>query len=1092
MGTCMIARSLLYYWRTNLGVALAAAVATAALVGALLVGDSVRFTLRQAALSRLGDIHLAMQTDDRYFTRALADRLDESNRDFVTTSALHVQGMAAVPGRDRRANRVNIIGIDPAFTALAVERDSTGQVISSVSPELEDDPFWINRSLAEQLNASVGDTILLRFAKPSALSRDVPLGSESVETVSLRMAVTRILDDEQWPARFDLRAEQVPPMNAFVLHDALHRATGLEGRANLILSAAPPREGRDGREDAMNAFVREMWKLPDVQMEVREVSSANFVGLRTSRVFLDPQVVAAIESGQQSATYFVNELAHDDATTPYSMVTAFDPGESELLPDDMADDEIVITEWLAQDLAVDIGDTVTLRYYVVGDARRLSERQATFTVRNIVPTEPPGGDRHLMPDFPGLTDADSPLEWQPPPDLNIDLGRIRPEDEQYWKEHRGAPKAFVTLDWARRHWATRFGLITSMRWPGDMFTVEQIEARVREKIDPATLGLFFRDVRTPALQAAEQGHDFGQLFIGLSFFVIFAAMVLTALMFAFGVERRTPQVGALLALGFTPRKVRLWLMTEGMFLAMIGALLGLPLGIAYTKGILWGLSNLWQEAVGQITLRYHAEPLSLVIGAIAGVLVAALSMAWVLRRQARQPVRALLAARFGIEPSQLRAERSRTRGLALASGCIGGAVAFIVLTEPDQAAAAFFAAGSLLLLGGLTAAWVMLVPMARRHSVTPSLPSIGWRNATRRRGRSLATITMLACGTFLLIAINAFRHDPSHAPESATLGLDLFGQTTLPISYDLNTPEGREALGLDGDLEDVHFVQGRLLEGDEASCLNLNRPQAPPLLGMDLKLLQRPTLSAQRSTANAETVSALVDESVAKWVLHVKVGDEIEYLDERGQPFKIRIASLLPRSILQGYLVISEDDFKRRFPSRSGYQVFLVDAPPPPGRAQAIRGVLERALSDYGMTVTTTAERLAMFNAVENTYLSIFSVLGGLGVLLGCAGLALVLLRNVLERRSELALMRAVGFGDDALRKLLLAEHWGLIAMGLLCGVVSALVAVIPSLRQRDAGLPYATITLILAVIALAALLWTLVAAALALRGHLVQALRSE
>ena len=1089
----MILRSLLYYWRTNLGVALAAAVATAAITGALLVGDSVRFTLRQAALSRLADVQLAMHTGERFFTTPLAQRLDGVHG-ARATAVLHLPAVASMPGADPRVGAVQLLGVaDQAFFSMGRAEVS-----------LQAEEVVLNTPLAERLGARRGDVVLLRLAKPTALSGDIPLSGEAGQTVSMRLRVGSIADDEQF-GRFSLRAEQTSPLNAFVPLRALQRAVGLDGRANLILIGSSSSRAAE-LPSAIAAALRERWTLADAQLELRQVPDAELTELRTERVFLDPSVVEGLgAAAQQGATYFVHEIRADGRATPYSMVTGLDPAESDLLPDDMADNQIVITDWLSEDLGARAGDSITLRYYRLGDARRLVEQEATFSVRAVIPTEARGGDRSLMPEFPGLTDAESPLDWEPPPDLNIDLARIRPKDEQYWKDHRGAPKAFVTLNWAREHWSTRFGVITSLRWPAEKLSVPEIESLARESIDPASLGLFFRDVRTPALKAASEGYDFGQLFLGLSGFVVIAAMLLTVLMFAFGVEQRTPQTGVLLAMGFTAGRVRRWFIGEGLALTLIGAAIGVPLGVAYTRGVLWGLENLWQAAIGQIALRYHAQPMSLLIGGLSGIVVALLSMLWVLRRQGRQPVRALLAARYGIESPEPR--RGANRVLALAGGLAGGAIALTVAADPEFAAGAFFGAGALLLLAGIVAGWAILRPSKPRvhpRLATPTITSIGWRGASRRRGRSIATIAMLACGTFLLVAINAFRHDPSHAPHSATLGYELFGQTTIPVPYDLNSPAGREALGIDDrDLNDVRIVQARLLEGDEASCLNLNRPQAPPLLGVDLRVAgaesAKPRLSSpspvsepglRKASAPATPIPALVDESVARWVLDVKVGDTLEYVDDRGQSFHVRIADLIPRSILQGYLIVGEDDFKQRFPSQSGYRVFLIDAPP--DRAAAVRQSLERALADYGMTITTTAERLAAFNAIENTYLSIFSVLGGLGVLLGCAGLALVLLRNVLERRSELALMRAVGFRDVAIRKLLLAEHWGLVAMGLVCGVVSAVLAVIPALRQRQEGMPITALAVILAAIAAAALLWTGLAARFALRGRLMQALRSE
>ena len=82
----------------------------------------------------------------------------------------------------------------------------------------------------------------------------------------------------------------------------------------------------------------------------------------------------------------------------------------------------------------------------------------------------------------------------------------------------------------------------------------------------------------------------------------------------------------------------------------------------------------------------------------------------------------------------------------------------------------------------------------------------------------------------------------------------------------------------------------------------------------------------------------------------------------------------------------------------------------PAGREAAITEALEIELSDFGLEVDRPVERLRAYQQVENTYLSTFQALGALGLLLGTFGLGAVLVRNVLERRREVALLQAVGF----------------------------------------------------------------------------------
>lgn len=161
------------------------------------------------------------------------------------------------------------------------------------------------------------------------------------------------------------------------------------------------------------------------------------------------------------------------------------------------------------------------------------------------------GNRTLMPEFPGLAKAESAHEW----DAGFPLvHKIRDKDDEYWKQHRGTPKAF-TLSAGQRMWANRFGNLTALRFPlpagqdtGDF--QDKVANTFALNIAPESLGLQFRDVRAEALRGASQSQDFGGLFIGFSFFLIGAALILMALLFQFGIERRAAEIGTLLALGF--------------------------------------------------------------------------------------------------------------------------------------------------------------------------------------------------------------------------------------------------------------------------------------------------------------------------------------------------------------------------------------------------------------------------------------------------------------------------------------------------------------------------------------------------------------
>jgi putative ABC transport system permease protein len=368
---------------------------------------------------------------------------------------------------------------------------------------------------------------------------------------------------------------------------------------------------------------------------------------------------------------------------------------------------------------------------------------------------------------------------------------------------------------------------------------------------------------------------------------------------------------------------------------------------------------------------------------------------------------------------------------------------------------------------------------------------------------------LLACGSFIVVAVGANRLDANREAwrrASGTGGFAFIGESALPVFHDLNAADGRDFYGLNAqDVEGVFFVPMRVREGDDASCLNLNRAQTPRLLGVRPELLQqRKAFSFQKIAsgytgepwslldhAEAEgVVPAIGDYNSILWAMGKKVGDTLDYVDERGQPFKVKLVGAVANSILQGNLLISDRNLVRRFPGIGGYRMFLVDAPS--NTVTQTDAVLTRALQDVGLQLTPAPQRLDAFNAVQNTYLNTFQMLGGLGLLVGSAGLGVVVLRNVLERRGELALLQAVGFRRRSLRWLVLSEHAGLLLGGLAIGLIAAIIAIVPTFSSASSHLPLLSLGITIGAVLVSGLVWTWLAVVVALRGELLDALRNE
>lgn len=1092
-----------------------AAVGTAVIVGALTVGDSVRYSLEKMALARLGDVQQAMVSNMRFFRDVLADEISAGvNQN--TAAVLQLSGIASRPDGARRANNIQVLGVEDDFWKLAAKPIGL--------PKIHAGQIVVNTHLSRQLNVDVGDDLVIRVETPGTLPRDMPLATtEDIFTI-LRAEIVAIADAVQL-GDFSLRTNQLPAFNVFVSRHWLAGHLEIGSRANMLLVGGQS----PGSVGELNRRLNDCWQLADAELELHAVAGNKQLELRSRRVFID-QVVgreldlrsrqAGINSRSQDKrtsilTYFVNDIRAGDRSTPYSMVSAIEPSwiGRTVIPVNLADDEIVINTWLADDLSVQAGDSLVLSYFVMEPSAQLVERSTDFRIRKIIEIEGLAADHELMPSFPGLADAEHCRQWEPGIPVNLD--RIRNKDESYWDIYRGTPKAFISLQAGQKIWANRFGDRTCIRIDPMEDSFHQVEQQILGAIQPEQVGLAFDDVRSSALAASRDSLDFGILFLALSMFIVIAAVLLTMLQFAFGVDQRAIEIGTLISLGWPVKSVRRVLMIEGTILAVFGSIIGCVVGMIYTRLVLAALDGIWSGAVAGVMITFSPQPKSWLVGGMVGVLVALLAMNYTLRCATKRSPKQLLSG------AGLVVIKGNVKYFGpifwVAVTCILASVAIVLMIWPQQVSSRsytvrFFITG-VLVLAGMLCLWRSVIAMTWRTEMIHdlSLAYLALRNTARRAGRSTATIILLSCGIFIIIAVSANRLDiqvDQYDRSAGTGGFALFGRTALPLYQDLNTTDGRKSWGFDEqDLQDVGVVPMRIRHGDDASCLNLNRAQSPTLIGVNpgqlaernaFHFAKRASRHLQRdgwdlldvALGLPDVIPAIADQATVLWALGKKLGDTHRYVDEYGQPFQVKFVGLLENSILQGNILISEDEFVDRFPTSSGYQLFLVDAPI--HSVAVVHDSLARALEPIGMELSSTSERLGAFNTVQNTYLAIFQALGGLGMLLGSIGLGVVVMRNVLERVPELALMRAVGFSHCQLRRMIMSEHALLLVVGLFCGVTASLIAVIPMVRSGGQDMPWVLTIMICAAVFVSGLFWVWAASALALRRYLLDALRHE
>ncbi|MCG9127129.1 ABC transporter permease [Candidatus Poribacteria bacterium] len=393
-------------------------------------------------------------------------------------------------------------------------------------------------------------------------------------------------------------------------------------------------------------------------------------------------------------------------------------------------------------------------------------------------------------------------------------------------------------------------------------------------------------------------------------------------------------------------------------------------------------------------------------------------------------------------------------------------------------------------LGNLTLCFVLFSSWLKSDKISHNLSRLHFaiKNIARQSNRSESCVMTISLACCIIVAVGANRQDAIPQSEYTYVA-----ESSIPIVHDLNTTEGRRKLNfsvedstLIGDSEIQSF---RVLPGEDISCLNLYKPVKPQILGAPTDILnQDPWTYLNQRTQQNRQIPTIGDENSIKWILQHDPNENFVIDDEFGQPQNLRIETI-KNSLFQSQLIISETNFLKLFPSQRGYQFFLIKSPE--SLRQETGEILETTLSDFGFDVTSASDRLAGFRSVQNTYISTFQSLGGLGLLIGTFGMALVMIRNIIERKGELATLRAFGFSRRLLSRLLLFESSVLLIIGMLIGIISGIVGII-GIQGGLPSIPWISLSITLLFVLIFGIIANMLAVSIALRIPLISTLKSE
>ncbi|MBW3579308.1 MAG: ABC transporter permease [Actinobacteria bacterium] len=645
--------------------------------------------------------------------------------------------------------------------------------------------------------------------------------------------------------------------------------------------------------------------------------------------------------------------------------------------------------------------------------------------------------------------------------------------------------------------------------------------------------------------AARDGAGLTEIFSTIGVFSVLAGILLLVNLFVMLAEERKTEFGMLRAVGFTRRRLTRAFAIEGALYAIVAAALGAVVGVgigwlvAMVAGPIFGaadgagyplviepaslalgagiglvisLVTIWATSLRIARLniiraiRDLPEPRIVrvrartLLFASAGVLIGA--GAGIAGYRADNAIGFLLGvpvAAFSAAPLLRRLLPERTARLLVASTVLAWGLAVRQVFPEIMGAAdmvAFVVQGVVLTVGAVSLAasldrvWTFAVERLGRGG-RGLAPRLGIAYPLARRFRTAMLLGMFSLVILTVTMVSAF----SAAIEANSDAQVRHIAAGFDLLLDVN-PANPVAVETLAARSDVTAVAGLVRGVASFEAAHLDGPRSWPVSGFGPDLLDRGTPGLfsrdEAYASDADAYQAVLDDPTLAIVpedfLVAGVGDAALAAGDRftvvepgsGRRRELTIAGLGEADWLgNGALVNREvtaalfgpDDIVTR-----SYVAVHADADP-----ADVAASLNAAFLPHGADAHTFTALGAEGVRVMTGFIALLRGFLGFGLLVGIAGLGVVMVRAVRERRQEIGMLRAMGFRKELVRTAMLSEA-GLIALqGTVIGAVLGLVTTQQILTGSDSfgdtGMPFivpwAGLALVVVLPLLAALLAT-------------------